>query len=93
MPRPPMLLLPQYMFVVSLFGLPYALNSSRHYLIFPLKSPRIFPLKGLIAGRMCRELTGVSLAKDTPERADDGEDAGDLIGNSCCEGCPLNGRK
>ncbi|NBK77444.1 hypothetical protein D5272_02295 [bacterium D16-76] len=32
MPRPPMLLSPRYMFVVSPFGLPYALNSSRHYL-------------------------------------------------------------
>ena len=32
MPRPPMLLSPRYMFVVSLFGLPYTLNSSRHYL-------------------------------------------------------------
>ena len=62
-------------------------------LIFPLKSPCIFPLKGLIAGRMCRELIGVSLAKDTPERADDGEDAGDLSGDVVCEGCPLKGRK
>ena len=32
MPRPPMLLSPRYMFVVSLFGLPYARNSSRRYL-------------------------------------------------------------
>ena len=32
MPRPPMLLSPRYMFVVSLFGLPYALNSSRYYI-------------------------------------------------------------
>ena len=34
-----MLLSPRYMFVVSLFGLPYARNSSRHYLIFLRKSP------------------------------------------------------
>jgi hypothetical protein len=34
MPRPPMLLSLRYMFVVSLFGLLYTLNSSRHYLKF-----------------------------------------------------------
>ena len=37
MPRPPMLLSPRYMFVVSLLGLPYARNSSRHYLAFCLE--------------------------------------------------------
>ena len=41
-------------------------------LTFPLKSPRRFPLKGLITGRMCGELIGNLSAKDTPERVDDG---------------------
>ena len=34
MPRPRALLSPQYMFVVSIFGLLYALNTCRHYLVY-----------------------------------------------------------